>query len=92
MTNDEREIQDFEAWYTLEWNKGDCPYSIIEPETKDFGQCAWLERGRRDRERIEGFEKLIKALQQVGAAYRTGTNPPEWVFETIDQARKDGLI
>ncbi len=92
MTDDERENQEFEVWYSAEWNKGDCPYSITDPETKDFGQRAWQERGRRARERNEGFEKLIKALQQVGAAYRTGTNPPEWVFETIDQARKDGLI
>ncbi len=87
MTDDKKEIQEFEEWWRQQNN--DTSWMGID---KWLVKVAWLERGRRVEKKVEGFEKLIKALQHIGAAYKTGTNPPEWVFDTIDQARKDGLI
>lgn len=37
------------------------------------------------------MEKTIKAQSRLLTAYRVGEQPPEWVFDTLDKAKKAGL-
>lgn len=37
------------------------------------------------------LEKTLKAQSRLLVAYRTGGSPPEWVFKTLDNAKKAGL-
>lgn len=37
------------------------------------------------------LEKVIEAQSRLLISYRVGTKPPDWVFNTLKKARKNGL-
>ena len=41
---------------------------------------------------IKLLEETIKAQSRLLVSYRLGGKPPEWVFKTLDKARKAGVI
>ena len=41
--------------------------------------------------KIQLMEKTIKAQAKLLMCYRLGGKPPEWVFGTLDMARKNGM-
>lgn len=42
-------------------------------------------------ELVNLMQKALKAQARLIAAYRTGGLPPEWVFDTLEKARKVGI-
>lgn len=55
------------------------------------GICDECECANEDQDKIILLEKVIKAQARLLVAYRTGGKPPEWVFKTLDRARKFGI-
>lgn len=37
------------------------------------------------------LEKVIKAQSRLLVAYRVGGKPPEWVFDTLEKAKGNGV-
>ena len=37
------------------------------------------------------MQKTIKAQSRMLSAYRTGGQPPDWVFDALEEGRKAGL-
>jgi len=37
------------------------------------------------------LEKTIKAQSRLLIAYRVGGKPPEWVFDTLEKAKENGV-
>lgn len=41
--------------------------------------------------KIKFFEEIIKAQARLFVSYRVGGRPPQWVFDTLSKARKEGI-
>ena len=40
---------------------------------------------------VDFLKKVIKAQARLLVAYRIGGRPPEWVFDTIEKAKINGI-
>jgi len=55
------------------------------------GLCEECKCANEDQLRIKLLEKVVKAQSRLIVAYRLGSKPPEWVFDTLARAKKVGI-